>query len=283
MRSLLYCPADTPKMMLQAGIYGADAVIFDLEDSVASDNKDQARILLAEFLKNIDMEGVKTIVRINSLSSGEWERDLQAVVPLSKAIIRLPKVEKASDVETFSQAVSAIEKTAGITEGSTKFQLLLETPSGIENAFKIAAASGRSTALTFGAEDYCASTGIPRTGEPFAFDYVRGRIVCAAAAFGLACYDTAWGILNDPAGLERESRRSRILGFDGKSVIHPDQIDVVNSVFSYTEEEVSRARRVLENCSRGVSVIDGRMIDPPVITQAKRILDSLPTGQPGKQ
>ncbi len=171
----------------------------------------------------------------------------------------------------------------GITEGSTKFQLLLETPSGIENAFKIAAASGRSTALTFGAEDYCASTGILRTGEPFAFDYVRSRIVCAAAAFGLASYDTAWGILNDPVGLERESRRSRILGFNGKSVIHPDQIDIVNSVFSYTEEEVSCARRMIVNCSRGVSVIDGRMIDPPVIAQAKRILDSLSTGQFEKQ
>lgn len=272
MRSLLYCPANTPKMMIQAGIYGANAIVFDLEDAVAPEEKDEARILLSEFLKSMDFGDAGLIVRINALDSPYWEQDLQTLIPLQRAVIRLPKIERPEEVVRADRSISSLEEESGIPAGWTKLHILLETPLGIENAFAIAAGSKRIEAIAFGAEDYCSSTGIRRTGEPYALDYVRSRIVSAAGSYGLACYDAVWGVLSDPERLEQEARRARALGFDGKSVIHPDQIEIVNSVFSCTDEELSWAKRIMDKSSNGVSEIDGRMIDAPVVAQARRIL-----------
>ncbi len=273
MRSLLYCPANSPKMLTHVGIYGADAIVFDLEDAVTEDEKDEARDLLVEYLSHMDYGEAELIVRINSFDSVYGKADLQAMIPLHKAIIRIPKVETAAEIRHTEAYVQELEKQYSLTPGSTKFHILLETPLGIERAFSLAGASDRIAALAFGAEDYCRATGIKRIGEPYALDYVRSRLVSAAGAYGIACFDSVWGVLSDSEGLEKESHRSRTLGFNGKSVIHPDQVAIVNRIFSFSEEEILWARRILHEAANGVSEVDGRMVDVPVIAQARRIIN----------
>ncbi|MCF7942416.1 MAG: CoA ester lyase [Spirochaetia bacterium] len=284
MRSLLYCPGNTPSMLTQAGIYGSDAIVFDLEDAVAPEQKDEARVLCGAYLASFDYGDTSCIVRINGLDTDLWLADLSAVVPSARVIVRIPKVEQPRQVEQVCEALERIESEYALPAGSTKLHLLLETPQGIEQAFVLAGSSPRVTALAFGAEDYCSATGIRRYGEPFALDYVRSRLVSAAGAYGIACFDTVWGMLSDHEGLQREAERSRALGCSGKSVIHPDQVAIVNAVFSATIEEIDQARRILERADTALSQLDGRMIDAPVLSQARRILAKAENGsQEGKR
>ncbi len=275
MRSWLYTPANNPRMIIQAGIYGADGIVFDLEDSVTPDHKNEARILLGEALKELKY-GRKTAVRINGIDTPWWKKDLAAVVSAGVRIIRLPKVERGKDVEMVSRELDGLEESYALAAGVVRIQCILETPEGIEEVFNIGRASSRVEALSFGAEDYCASLGILRRGPAFVLDYPRSRIVNAAAALGLEAVDTVWSDFRDVKGLEADAVRARQLGFSGKSVIHPDQIKIVNEIFAVTPEEAAWAEGVLagtENITSGVLSIDGCMVDLPVIKQAKRVLE----------
>lgn len=273
MRSMLYCPADNPSMMIQAPVYGADAVVYDLEDAVATEDKDEARILLSELLQQFDLDGTKVIVRINGLNTPFWAEDINAVLTKKKRItLRVPKVEDPEQIAQLSRMLTSLELEREIEKETTRLQLLIETPIGLEHAYLSAGASPRVTAIGFGAEDYCRLTGIRRNGPLFALDYARSALVNAAAAYGLEFHDCVWGFLEDEKGLEAEAVRARALGADGKSVIHPKQISLVNRVFSPTEEEIFWAEKVLKSSAKGVASVSGQMVDAPVLAQAERIL-----------
>ncbi len=281
MRSWLYCPADSPKKIINAGIYGADGIVFDLEDSVASEAKDQARILLGELLKTYDFGDAHLAVRINSMNADEehWRENLLVCAEGNSRekplMIRLPKVESPDDIRLICEELCTVEKCCGIVSGSIRLQCILETPLGVENAFLIARASKRIQAISFGAEDYCTIMGIKRYGEAFVLDYPRSRISAAAAAFGIEAYDTVWGAYKDIEGLRADAQRGRDLGFCGKSVIHPDQVQVVNEVYSWEEKDVLWAEKVISAAAgkaNGVAGLDGIMVDKPVLERARRII-----------
>jgi citrate lyase subunit beta / citryl-CoA lyase len=276
MRSWLYCPGNKPKMILNAHLYGADGLVFDLEDSVSEEQKDEARILVAQAFTEKTVPSDISAVRINSFDSEHWENDLKALIPAGVSIIRIPKVETAEQIQKINHLVSSLEKESGIEANSVTFQCIFETPIGVENAFKIGRSSPRIHSYSFGAEDYCAAVGINRGTNLLPLDYPRSRIASAAAAFGYNAYDTVWGFLNDYEGLKADSARGKSLGYEGKSVIHPDQIEIVNSIFSPTPEEIKMARLILEKADStksGASAVNGRMIDRPVIIRAKKIIE----------
>lgn len=270
--------------MKNAGIYGADGIILDLEDAVAADEKDEARTLVSEAVRSFDFGPVQVVIRINSLASAFWRDDLEALIPAGALLLRLPKVENSDELHEVSNTVRKLEKDAGLEDGSVRLQGIIETPGGILNAPAIAAGSSRLTGLSFGAEDYCTSMGISRTGPAYALDYPRSVVACAAAAAGIEAWDTVWSDYSDIAGLEEDSRRARSLGFTGKSLIHPSQIETVNRIFSPDPSEIAWARKVVDAAdgASGAFGIDGSMIDRPVIARAKRILrSSLDSGDSG--
>ena len=281
MRSALYCPADIPRMMIQAPVYGADAIVFDLEDAVGSEDKDQARLLLSEFLQRGELcvsgvtEDPLIMVRINGYHTDLWKDDLRMLVDAGVRDFRLPKVASPDEVRMVADHLVSLEASVGALDGSTPFQSIIENPLGVELAFAIASASSRVSGLVFGAEDYCAATGIDRSGPVWVLDYPRGRIVNAAAACGLPAFDSVWSRLDDPAGLQEEAVRARDLGFQGKSVIHPGQIPIVNEVFTPVHDAIVSAQRIVKEYTQvhgSAASVDGRMVDKPVMLQAIRVL-----------
>ena len=215
-------------------------------------------------------------VRINGLDSPWWEADLDAVIRAGARVIRVPKVEHPTDVARISDVVTGIEQEVGVQPGTVVLQCILETPLGVEHAFDVAACD-RVSALCFGAEDYCAATGIDRYGPAFALDYPRSRVAAAAASRGISAYDTVWGAFRDATGLEEEARRGNAVGFCGKSVIHPDQIATVNAVFSPSARDIEWAAAVVaveKGGATGATAVAGTMVDAPVLRRAHRILDN---------
>ena len=278
----MYCPGDSPGKMTNAGVYGADGLVLDLEDSVREEDKDEARLLVAEALKGHDFGETTLAVRINALGSPWWQDDLRAVIPAGATIIRLPKVERAETVMQVCALLDELERENGLAPGNVSLQCILETPLGVEAAFSIGSATPRVESLSFGAEDYCTAVGIQRGGPEYALDYPRSRIVSAAAARGIASYDTVWSAYEDLEGLRRDAERARSLGFDGKSLIHPGQIDVINEVFSYSAEEIAWAEKIMAGAGTagGVTGVDGTMVDAPVLRRAQRIVA---TGQASRE
>lgn len=281
MRSALYVPANSPSKILNSGIYGADGIIFDVEDSVLPHQKDEARYLLLEMLRLDEYKDTRLIIRINDIQSSYWKDDLRTLGPLFKdgilKVLRIPKVESADQIHIIEEELKNIEIRYGLNLGTLSIECIIESPNGVEHAFEIASSSHRIQAMVFGAEDYCNSTGVDRYGPLFALDYPRSRIVSAAASQGKAAYDTVWGAFTDIQGLIKDAEHSRALGFVGKSVIHPDQIEVVNSIFSVSEKEIAWAQAILnhsllEKNQTGAYSVNGVMVDQPVIERAKRIL-----------
>ncbi len=277
-RSWLYCPGNKPRKIKNVGIYGSDGIVLDLEDSVAESEKDEARLLVAEALKQFDFGSVTVAVRINSLATSYWEDDLKAVLEAGCTNIRLPKVETAEELIGISGLIDKEMKSLDSEARAISLQAILETPRGVLNAASIAQATPRLSGLSFGAEDYCTSMGISRTAADFALDFPRSMIACAASAAGIEAWDTVWADYSDSEGLKDDALRARKLGFTGKSVIHPDQIEIVNRVFSPTEQDIAWAMKIdaatADTDSEEAFSLDGSMIDTPVIKRARRILSS---------
>lgn len=280
MRSWLYTPANTPSRMINAALYGADGVVYDLEDAIAEAEKDEARLLLASMLPVIltDVAAVRAqvsiAVRVNGLDTPHWEADIRSVIEGGGRIIRLPKVEGADEIRAVDAVLQDLEGAYGLSRGSVRLHALLESPRGIEAAFQIADSSPRLTALGFGAEDYCTALAIHRTAAAYALDYPRSRIANAAASRGIEAYDAAWGYIDDQEGLAAESQRVRCLGMHGKSAIHPSQVEVINRSFSYSPAQIAEARLIIEAMERDDSAraYQGRMLDRPVVEWARAAL-----------
>lgn len=283
-RSRLYLPGDQPHLAINAGLFGADCIILDLEDSVVPERKFEARILVRRTLESSLMLGdCEIIVRINPLSGPFGRDDIAEIVPAKPHVILLPKCESADDIAAADEAISDAERAAGIPAGTTYLMPLIETARGVLAAKEIAAASSRNVALCFGREDFSRDIGaIPDPGVAKGAGIesllARQMIVLAARAAGIAPLDSVFADVEDAEGLERSCFEARALGFSGKGVLHPVQIPVVRRCFRPTEEEARAAERILAAFDaaaaegHGAISVDGKMIDAPVAAKARRLL-----------
>ena len=278
-RTMMFVPASNAGMLRDAYIYGADSIMFDLEDSISLKEKDTSRFLVYQAVKTIDYGNVETVVRINSLDMGGRD-DVHAMVRAGIDVIRLPKTETREDVLETEAVILEAEKQCGRKEGSTKMMAAIEGPIGVFNALSIATASSRLIGIALGAEDYVTSMKTRRYAERNSEEifFARSMIVHAARAAGIAALDTVFSDVNDMDTLRKETELIRQLGFDGKSVINPRQIAVVNSVFTPTEKEIVNAQAVMnaieeaEAKGSGVIALNGKMIDKPIVERAERVL-----------
>ena len=279
-RTMLFLPGNTPNMLMNGGLLGADSIILDLEDAVAPDQKDAARELVKNALTALDFGKCEIIVRINSLETPYWELDLEEILPLKPDVIMPTMVSGPEYIEKLVKKMDEIETCCGIPVGSTKLIPLLETAIGIERAYQIAVSTERMAALYLGAEDLTADLRCQRTKEGKEIAYARGRLVCAARAAGIEAYDTPFTDVEDLEGLEADARLAKALGYTGKAVISPRHVDCVNQVFSPSEKEIAYARdifeaiRIAQEQGKGAISLRGKMIDAPIVLRAKIILDA---------
>ncbi len=276
---MMFVPASNAGMLRDAYIYGADSIMFDLEDSISLKEKDTARFLVYQAVKTIDYGNVETVVRINSLDQG-GRNDIHAMVRAGIDVIRLPKTETAEDVLDVEEVILEAERQCGREEGSTRMMAAIEGPVGVLNALSIAKSSKRLIGIALGAEDYVTSMKTRRYAERDSEEifFARSMIVHAARAVGIAALDTVFSNVDDVDTLRKETEFIKQLGFDGKSVINPRQIPVVNSVFTPTEKEIQNAIAVMnaieeaESKGSGVIALNGKMIDKPIVERAERVL-----------
>lgn len=279
MRSLLYIPGNNPGMLQNCAVYGSDAVIFDLEDSISISEKDAARKLVKHALKSLDFGNLVVIVRVNALDTAYFESDLKELVPAAPHAIRLPKVESADDVLVADELISQLEKANGLQQGKIGIQAMLETARAIVNVNSIAAASPRLVGLTLGGQDLAADLGIRPTKEGLELLYAKSAVIIAAKAYGLQAFDTVFADVNDLEGLRAQASVGFALGFSGKAAIHPSQIPVINAVYTPEQKEVAWAVKIVtaakeaEQQGLGVIAVDGRMVDAPVVAQALRTIE----------
>ena len=275
MRTMLFLPGNNPGMLQSGGVFGADAVILDLEDAVSPLEKDAARLLAAHSLKNIDYRGSKRFVRINPLSDG-GAADINAIVPSAPDGLVLPKCENIKDILKQIDLIDKAEK-----KGQRKVSIvpLIETPLGILQAAGIAAMHERISALAFGAEDYTAAVGSARSKSGEEILFARSIIVNAAAAASIDSIDTPFTDAADEDGLLQDTLLCKSLGFKGKLSINPRQVDTIHKAFDPSGKEIDWAERVLyalkqaEQQGSGVVSVDGKMVDAPVAARAKRIIE----------
>jgi citrate lyase subunit beta/citryl-CoA lyase len=279
-RSMLFLPGNTPNIIQNGDALLSDAVILDLEDAVAPDQKDAARILVRNALKYLDFSKVEVIVRINSVDTAFWKRDLDELMPLRPSLIMPPKTSCAQDVLTVDAYMSELEDKLGYARNTVRLIPLIETALGVENAYQIAAASGRVAALFLGGEDLTADLRCKRTKAGAEIEYARSRMVCAARAANVDVYDTPFTDVNDDEGIRVDAEKAKSLGFTGKSAISPRHVPVINEVFSPSQKDIDYAYEVMEAIrlakeqGRGAVALRGKMIDAPIVNRAKQTIEA---------
>lgn len=278
-RSMLFLPGNSPNILLNADFLGSDAIILDLEDAVAPTEKDSARILVRNAITSLGYTR-EVIVRINPVESPYWQQDLQQIIKVKPDMIMPTKVSCANDVKIVSEYIGQMEEAYGIPAGTVKMIPLIETALGVENAFEIASADPRVTAIFLGGEDFTADLRCKRTKGGNEIFYARSRMVVAARAAGVDVYDTPWTDVEDYEGLVEDAKFAKSLGFTGKSSISPRHIPFINEVFSPTEEEIQYAKDVFECIEKakaegkGVVSLRGKMIDAPIVARARQVLEA---------
>ena len=280
MRSFLFVPGDSTRKFESARKTKADALILDLEDSVAPDQKAGARDIVRQMLKANDGRQ-KLYVRVNALDTGLTLADLAAIVPEKPDGIILPKCEGGADIDKLSLYLDAFETAYGVAAGSIRIiPVASETAMAVLKLDTFAGCSKRLWGLTWGGEDLAASLGATRnrTNGKFHSPYLLARDLCliGAVAAGVVPIDTIYADIDDLEGLKEEAIAARRDGFLGKMVIHPKHIDVVNAAFTPSDEEVAHARQIVEafaqNPTAGVVRIDGKMVDKPHLRAAQKVL-----------
>jgi citrate lyase subunit beta / citryl-CoA lyase len=270
-RSRLYLPGNEPKFFLNASQHNPDAIILDLEDSVAPPAKDSARLLVRNALRAVDFGQSERMVRINQGDRGL--ADLDAVVPQNVHVILIPKVESAEQVQAVDSRADKLRLAAG-HESPCLLMPIIESALGCFNALAIAMASPNVVALTIGLEDYTADLGAQRTLEGRESFWARQVVVNAARAAGVAPIDTVFSDFGDMDGLRQACLEAKALGFEGKGCIHPRQVPIVHEAFAPSPEEVERAKRIVlafedaEGRGLGVVALGSKMVDPPVVKRA---------------
>lgn len=279
-RSRLYLPGSQPKFLINAGVYGADGIILDLEDSVAPSEKAAARVLVRNALRFLDWGAAERMVRINQLPDGL--ADLPFVVGHGAQMILIPKVETADEVRAVAEES---ERLSG-NEEPPWIMPILESAAGVLAAQEIAAAHPRVVALTIGLEDYTADIGAERTSVGTESFWARSQVIAAARAAGVQPIDSVHSDVADEEGLANAVREARSLGFEGKGCIHPRQIAIVHDAFAPSSRELEQAQRIVcayeDALARGVGAVSlgTKMIDAPVVRRAQRTVElAVRTGQ----
>ncbi len=277
-RTLLFVPGSTPERIAKAIATAADGVILDLEDAVAPAEKVRAREWVVAALRGVDFRGKERIVRVNPLDGPWGEDDLAAVVPAAPDALVLPKTSTREQVVRLDDAVTRHEREAGLEPGRMRLHLLVETVAGVLNAVEVAHASPRAAALFFGAGDLIRETRgrlVPSRASEL---YALSHVLFAARAAGLEALDSPYFDLAHEAGLEAHTRFAVELGYDGKAVIHPKQIEVVNRLFTPSPDVIEHARRVVaayeqaEAAGAGALTLDGQFIDAVHVAMARETL-----------
>lgn len=275
---MMFVPGNNPGMMQDAYIYAPDSIMLDLEDSVTMAEKDAARLLVYNALKTIDYGSIEMVVRINPLNTPYGKKDIEAVVKAGVDVIRMPKTETAEEVIEVEREIERVEREIGCL-GRTQIMAAIESTLGVVNAYAIATASKRMMGIALGAEDYCANLKTQRSPEGMELLMARQTIVVAARAAGIDALDTVYSNLNDMETFRREVELIHQLGFDGKSIINPRQIEIINEVFTPTAKAIDKALAVIaaikeaERKGSGVIAVNGKMVDRPVVIRAQRVID----------
>jgi citrate lyase subunit beta/citryl-CoA lyase len=281
-RSWMFVPGHRQRMIDKALGLNADAIMLDIEDGVAPNEKDAARKNIAESLGREKTAGSPArFVRINAIGHARMDADLEAVVRPGLEGLVCPKVDVPNEVLKVEAILNEREPKMEMAPGGVKLLIAIESPQGLLNAPAIAASSPRIIGLMFGAEDFGRELGLPtsREGEARDLIYARSAIVVAAAAAHVQAVDGVWVDLNDSQGLRGFAQQSRRLGFSGMSLIHPSQIDPINTAFSPTAEEIDYAQRVVQAFEAaqargdGSIAFGGQLIDRPIVERARRTIE----------
>ncbi|WP_291970010.1 citrate (pro-3S)-lyase subunit beta [Candidatus Symbiopectobacterium sp.] len=282
-RSMLFLPGANAAMLSNAFIYRPDAIMFDLEDAVALREKDTARLLVFHALQHPMYQDIETVVRINSLRTPFGLADLEAVVCAGVDIVRLPKTDTPEDIHEVEAHLLRIEKACGRRPGSTRLLAAIESAMGVVNAVAIARSSERLMGIALAAFDYVMDMQTER-GDGSELFYARCAVLHAARVAGIDAFDVVWSDINDEQGFLKEVDLIRKLGFNGKSLINPRQIELLHNAYAPTQQEVDHALNVVaaaeegERNGLGVVSLNGKMIDSPIINHARRLLDRAKSG-----
>nr|MCM0166493.1 aldolase/citrate lyase family protein [Paeniclostridium ghonii] len=281
-RSMLFVPGNNPGLIRDVHIYKPDSIMLDLEDAIAITEKDSARLLvynmlkeLGDYYKELDIE---TVVRINALDTEFWKEDLEAVVRAGVDVIRIPKTDKAEDVITVENEVERIEREIGKEIGSTKLMAALESPIAVLNAYSIATSSKRLMGIALSGEDFVTCMKTDRSLEGHELHTARGMVVLAARAAGVSVHDTVYSDVNNDEGFLNEAKFIKQLGFDGKSLIHPRQVELVHKVYTPSKKSIDKSYKIIKATEqaieqgKGVFTVDGKMVDKPIIERAQHVL-----------
>lgn len=276
-RAMMFAPGNNPALLQSAGIYGADSIMFDLEDSVAVTEKDSARHLVCSAIKHLKYP-CEVGVRINHISTPWGHDDLDYILRAKPDFIRLPKADTAEDIKVIDEIISEAETKNGFEPGCIQMMAAIESPKGLRNAYEIATASPRMMAIAIGGEDFATSLKTGKTREGKELFVARSMLVFAAREADIHVIDSVFSDIKDDEGFIAEVEQAKELGFDGKTVVNPRQIDLVYQVFTPSPKEVEYAQQVLVayqdalDRKAGVISLHGKMIDAPMIIRAERVL-----------
>lgn len=277
-RTMMFLNAQRASLVKDAYIYKPDSIIFDLEDAVAENQKDSARIALYNALKSINYKGIELVVRINGLDTPHAKEDIRAAIAGGIHAVRVPKTETPGDIYAAEKEIEKAEREFGIEIGRTMIMGAIESPLGVINAFDIAKSSKRMMGISIGAGDYTRTMQTTRSIEGIELQGARSQLVIAARAAGIMCFDTVYTDIENTEGFINEVKLIKQLGFDGKSIISPKQIPIVHSVFAPSQSEIRRAEKTIralkEHSQGGVGVftVDGQMIDIAMLEGANRTI-----------
>ncbi|MDQ1211200.1 citrate lyase subunit beta/citryl-CoA lyase [Pantoea anthophila] len=277
-RSMLFLPGSSAAMLSTAFIYRPDSIMFDLEDAVSLKEKDSARLLVFHALQHPLYKEIETVVRINPLNTPFGLKDVEAAVRGGADVIRLPKTDTPDDIDQLESEIARIEAECGRPVGSTKLMAAIESAVGVINAVAIAKSSPRLMGIALAAFDYVMDMQTERSDGSELF-YARCAVLHAARGAGIDAFDVVYADIDDEAGFLKEVELIKRLGFNGKSLINPRQIEIVHNAYAPTQEEVDYAERVIaaaeEGDRQGLGVVslNGKMIDAPIINHARVVLD----------
>lgn len=276
-RTMLFMPGNNPGMLQNAGILGADSIILDLEDAVSITEKDAARILVRNAIKEIDFYNAEVVVRINPLGAGFGLKDVEEIARVKPDAVMVTKATE-EDVSRVSELLTKIEQKEGFEVGSIKIFPLIETAYGLEHIHSIIESSDRVVGILLGAEDLTADLGIKRTREGEEIFYARSKVAAACKAHQVDAIDTPFADMTDCDGFEKDIKRAKSLGVTGKAAINPRQIDTIHDIFAPSQKEIKYAQRVLhameeaQKEGKGVFSLDGKMVDAPIIARAEDVM-----------
>lgn len=278
-RTMMFLNAQKPGLIKDPYIYKPDSIMLDLEDAVAENQKDAARFSLFHALRSIDYRGCERVVRINGLDSPYWKEDIRCSVAGGCDSIRIPKTETKEDVKLVESEVIKAEHEFGRPEGSVLIMAAIESARGVLNALEIGEASDRLFGIALSGGDYTKDLQTHITGTGIELMGARQHLVIAARAAGVQCFDTVYTDLNNMEGFRQDVETIHLMGFDGKSIINPRQINTVHEIYTPTQKDIVFAEKVVKEIEEkkaqgiGVFTVDGKMIDIAFYDGAKRTIN----------